>query len=47
LPLPGSRPASLKISFAIKAHIEWTRECEIFRKMLLKKFPVASRKSFV
>jgi hypothetical protein len=47
LTLPGSGPASLKISFAIKSHIERTRESKILRKMLLKKLPIAGSKSFV
>src|SRR4026207_525402 len=47
LTLPGSRPASLKISFAIKSHVEWTGKSEIRRKMLFEKFPIAGSKSFV
>jgi len=47
LTLPGSGPASLKISFAIKPHVEWTRKSEILGKMLFEKFPIAGCKSFI
>jgi hypothetical protein len=47
LTLPCAGPASGEISSAIEAHIERTRENKIVRKMLLKKFPIASRERFV
>src|SRR6266508_2555199 len=47
LTLPGTWPAPLEVSFAIKAHIEWAGKSEILCKMPLKKFPVAGCKSFV
>jgi hypothetical protein len=47
LTLPGSGPASCKISSTIKPHIERTRESKILGKMLLKKFPIACGKSFI
>src|SRR5436190_17865194 len=47
LAIPRSRPASLKISIAIKSHIERTRESKILCKMLFKKFPVAGCKGLV
>src|SRR5216683_2256103 len=47
LTLPGSGPASLKVSSTIEPHIERTGEGKILRKMLLKKLPIARCKSFV
>src|SRR5207253_459632 len=47
LTLPGSGPASLKVSSTIEPHIERARESKILRKMLLEKFPITGGKSFV
>jgi hypothetical protein len=47
LTLSGSRPAPLKISSVIEAHIESARKCKILSQMLLKKSSIADGERFV
>src|SRR5262245_16883375 len=47
LTLPGSGPATSEISNTIQPHLQQARESKVLGQMLLKKFPIACRKSFI